>query len=101
MQCMRCRVHYLARGSATVTSITGACACAVEPSKGETVRVSRTSIWGPCVNKLLVEELLCDKFSLEGGAAPADDVAGGASNHAAETAQSPLAYLGQKQAGSR
>ena len=49
------------------------------------------------MSKLLFAELLCDMFSMEGGA-PADYVAGGASIHMVETTQSPLAHLGNKQA---
>ena len=49
------------------------------------------------MSNLLFAELLCDMFSMEGGA-PADYVAGRASVHRVETAQSPLAHLGNKQA---
>ena len=59
--------------------------------------VCRTQyIWDPSDSKLLFAELSCDMSVMEGGA-PAN-VAGGASIHADETAQKPLAHLGIKQA---
>ena len=58
--------------------------------------VCRTQyIWDPSDSKILFAELLCDMLVMEGGA-PAN-VAGGASIHADETAQKPLAHLGFKQ----
>ncbi len=58
--------------------------------------VCRTKyIWDPSDSKLLFAELSCDKSVMEGGA-PAN-FAGGASIHADETAQKPLAHLGFKQ----
>ncbi len=57
--------------------------------------VCRTQyIWDPSDSKILFAELLCDMLVMEGGM-PAN-VAGGASNHADETAQKPLAHLGIK-----
>jgi hypothetical protein len=61
------------------------------------VWVCRTQyIWDPSDSKLLFAELLCDMSVMEGGAP--GNVAGGASVHADETAQKPLAHLGFKQA---
>ncbi len=58
------------------------------------MRVCRTRyIWDPGDCKTLSAELLCDMLVMDGrGGAPAN-VAGGASIHADETAQKPLAHL--------
>jgi hypothetical protein len=61
------------------------------------VWVCRTQyILDPSDSKMLFAELLCDMLVMEGGAP--GNVAGGASIHAYETAQKPLAPLGIKQA---